>query len=190
MRRCLSVISSLWDHDLRKRPFSNPKNTCFWFSHELWSLLFDAVICSPSLVFLSFPLKPPLERYSCITSSPSDPQQTFTITVWFIIFSNCCLAWSLPLTLCALIATIDLSLDLMAIVSPQDFMRFKPPLSICLSWSDSYRITRSPISLVDLHHWLAPPDPMDIAQSRVDYCMTIIRLRACKKSGFLVLRVT
>ena len=51
MRRCLDLISSLWDHDLRKGPFSSPKNTGLWFSHGLWSSFFNAVIYLPALVF-------------------------------------------------------------------------------------------------------------------------------------------
>ena len=91
VHKCLGLTSCLWDHDLRKRPFSNPKNTGFQFSHELWSLLFDVVTCfislssfsitlcppSPSLGFLSFSLKPPSARSSCIISLPSNkPDQS------------------------------------------------------------------------------------------------------------------
>lgn len=39
VRRSLGLTSSLSDHDLRKGPFSSPRNTNFQFFYEPWSLL-------------------------------------------------------------------------------------------------------------------------------------------------------
>lgn len=56
--------------------------------------------------------------------------------------------------------------------------------------SNGYCVTRSPTSSVDLHRWSILLDPMAIMQSRVKYCTTDIRSRACEKISFLMLRVT
>lgn len=106
--------------------------------------------------------------------------------------SICPLIWWLlchPITLWALISTVDMSLDPTASASLDHFMHFKSPPLIYLAWSDGCCFTWLPTSLADLHRWSALPDTKAIVQSRADYCTYVIYLRARDKSGFLVLHV-
>lgn len=170
VRKCLGLISSLWDHHLRHRPFSSPKNTCIWFLHGLWSLLFNAVVCSPALVFSVIFILNRLHHVPHaslhqrqITNKPS---QSLSDSLFFPSVALRGVHHSLYELY---VPTVDLPrLIWWPSRHLHTFRCFKPPPSICLAWSDYCRFTRSPTSLANLHCWSALPNPTTIVKYHTD----------------------
>ena len=76
--KCLGLISSLWDHDLRQRPSSNPKNIVSGSRKGYGVHCLSTVSCLPALIFsVIFPwnrlqhVPPPSLPHHLITNKPS-----------------------------------------------------------------------------------------------------------------------